>query len=317
MLSVLGVLPNTYAPHPLHAEDREYSETNCYADIIIEFLHARGDDPCAALGRTIRTDFEGDQWTFFKPDPRDLETLFGIDIHETQPYRSLPNQIAEQIERGRTLIVELDSWYLPDTQATAYRREHVKSSALIEAIDTASRRLHYFHNRSLYTLDGADYDGALRVNLEGDTEALPPYVELVRPDIGDGLQGEALRAEAVNIFRYHFERRPESNPFMRFSSSLTADLPRLLSLTHGEYHAYAFATTRMAGSAFELCAAHVDWLFGGDAASASASLARIVAGSKAVSFKLARKRPFDAAPLLETLGDAWEETIESLSALLA
>ena len=43
-----------------------------------------------AMGFTLRMDFEGDQWTFFKPPPEDLELLFGIDIHEMQPYRPLP-----------------------------------------------------------------------------------------------------------------------------------------------------------------------------------------------------------------------------------
>ena len=71
----------------------------------------------------MRIDFEGDQWTFFKPPPEDLERLFGVDIHEMQPYRPLPVQIAEQIEAGRTMIVELDRWFLPDTASTSYRRE--------------------------------------------------------------------------------------------------------------------------------------------------------------------------------------------------
>ena len=60
------------------------------------------------LGPRVRMDFEGDQWTFFKPPPEDLELLFGVDIHEMQPYRPLPDQIAEQIAAGRTMIVELD-----------------------------------------------------------------------------------------------------------------------------------------------------------------------------------------------------------------
>ena len=58
----------------------------------IELLHARGDEPLAALGFTLRMDFEGDQWTFFKPPPEDLEQLFGIDVHEMQPYRPLPSR---------------------------------------------------------------------------------------------------------------------------------------------------------------------------------------------------------------------------------
>ena len=73
--------------------------------------------PLAAMGCTVRMDFEGDQWTFFKPFPEDLELLFGIDVHEMQPYRPLPEQAAQQIAQDRTLIVELDSWYLPDTKA--------------------------------------------------------------------------------------------------------------------------------------------------------------------------------------------------------
>ena len=81
-------------PHAVHAGGQTYHETNCYTDILIELLHARGDEPLAVLGSTVRLDFEGDQWTFFKPHPADLEGLFGIDIHEMQPYRPLPSQIA-------------------------------------------------------------------------------------------------------------------------------------------------------------------------------------------------------------------------------
>src|SRR5271170_6023920 len=119
--SLFDLDARTDQPHPVHGPGRTYLETNCYTDIIVELLHARGDEPLAALGCLVRSDFEGDQWTFFKPPPDDLETLFGIDIHEMQPYRPLPLQIAEQLAVGRTLIVELDSWFLPDTAATSYR----------------------------------------------------------------------------------------------------------------------------------------------------------------------------------------------------
>ena len=47
-----------------------------------------------------------------------------------QPYRALPDQIAEQLAAGRTMTVELDAWFLPDTAATSYRREHVKTSVV-------------------------------------------------------------------------------------------------------------------------------------------------------------------------------------------
>ncbi len=182
-VSLLGSDPAGYHPHALHGPARAYRETNCYTDTLIELLHACGHEPLAAMGCTLRMDFEGDQWTFFKPFPCDLELLFGIDVHEMQPYRPLPEQAAEQIARGRTLIVELDSWYLPDTLATTYHAEHVKSSVVIEAIDPVGERLRYFHGTGLYDLSGEDYCGVFRLGLFSE-DVLPPYTELVRFDAG-------------------------------------------------------------------------------------------------------------------------------------
>src|SRR5262249_33193002 len=150
LVSLLGIEPEGYRPHVLHGADRTYLETNCYTDILIELLHARGAEPLAMMGCAARMDFEGDQWTFLKPFPQDLRCLYGLDIHEMQPYRPLPEQAAQQIAEGRTLIVELDSWYLPDTASTSYRREHVKSSVVIEAVDQAEQRLRYFHAAGYY-----------------------------------------------------------------------------------------------------------------------------------------------------------------------
>ena len=316
MLSLFDLDPQTYRPHALHDPARAYPETNCYADILIELIHARGDEPFAMLGGTIRTDFEGDQWTFFKPAPQDLERLFGVDIHEMQLYRPLPEQIEEQLGAGRTVIVELDSWYLPDTQSTAYRQEHVKSSAIIEAIDVGAERLRYFHNAGLYELSGDDYRGSLLLDAERDETYLPPYIELVRFDAGERLRGDNLMAASRSLFCEHFRRRPASNPFERFGVSLATHLPSLLASDHAYYHTYAFATVRMAGSAFEACAAHVDWLFDADGRDASEALETIVRGSKALSFKLARRRPFEVDAACAPLAAAWDDAMVALSKLL-
>lgn len=320
MLSLLHLDPLTYRPHPLHDPRRSFPETNCYADILIELVHARGDEPLAMLGGTIRTDFEGDQWTFFKPAPHDLERLFGVDIHEMQLYRPLPDQIRGQLRAGRTVIVELDSWYLPDTKSTSYRREHVKSSAAIEGIDVDSERLRYFHNSGLYELSGEDYRGALRLEpRDGDDDgdaSLPPYLELVRFDAGERLTGNALRDASRALFHDHFDSRPAVNPFAQFGYSLTDDLPSLLDSDHAYYHVYAFATVRMAGSAFEACASHVDWLFGPAGREAVHALETVVAGTKALSFKLARRRPFDVEAACNPLAAAWHEAVTALSKLV-
>jgi hypothetical protein len=313
MVSLLGLDPATYVPHSIHSgSDRTYTETNCYSDIVIELIHARGDEPLAVMGFTVRMDFEGDQWTFFKPPPEDLEALYALDIHEMQPYRPLPEQIAEQIATGRTIIVELDSWYLPDTASTSYRTEHVKSSIVAEAIDVSAERLHYFHNASLHELDGEDYRGVFRLGRPFSDDVLPPYTELVRFDAGERPQGEEVRRVARELLRGHLERRPESNPFQRFGDQLSRDLPRLLEGDAAGYHDYAFATVRMFGSAFEITASHVDWLLGSQGTTASAALGRIVEGSKVLSMRLARRRPFDPEPIVATLGEAWDEAMSSL-----
>ncbi len=312
MASLFGLDPATYRPHDLHvAEDRVYLETNCYMDVIIELLHARGDEPLAAMGSTVRLDFEGDQWTFFKPDPADLERLYGIDIHEMQPWRSIPTQIAELLEAGRTLTVELDAWLLPDTASTSYRTEHVKTTVIPEAIDLEGERLHYFHNGSLYELSGDDYRGIFRLEV-ADPALLPPYTELVRFDAGPRLAGAELRGASLDALRHHLAHAPATDPFARFGERLGADLPGLLDGDAATYHAYAFATVRMAGAGFELLGSHVDWLLGAAGAPAHEALGRIVDGAKVLGFRLARQRPFDPEPIVRDMSTAWADAMAAL-----
>jgi hypothetical protein len=311
VLSLSGKEPASYAPHLLHDSGRTYRESNCYTDIIIELLHACGYEPLAAFGHLVRMDFEGDQWSFFKPPPEDLELLFGIDIHEMQPYRPLPVQMAEQIELGRTMIVELDSWYLPDTATTSYRSEHVKTSVAADAIDVDGETLRYFHSAGLYELRGEDYRGVFRIG-EFSDDVLPPYTEIARFDAGRCLTDAELREAASLLLRRHLAKRPPENPFERFGVQLARELPALLTRGLDDYHAYAFATVRMAGSAFEIAASHLDWLLGGAAADAIAAMSEIVDGCKALSFRLARRRPFDAEPLIGSLAAAWDRAMGTL-----
>ena len=314
MRSLSGRDPEGYRQHPLHGDARSYAETNCYTDIIIELLHACGYEPLAAFASLVRMDFEGDQFTFFKPPPEDMETLFGIDIHEMQPYRPLPDQIAEQIERGRTIIVELDSWYLPDTASTSYRTEHVKTSVAADAIDTAAETLRYFHSAGLFELRDEDYRAVFRLTDGFSADVLPPYAELVRFDAGPGLEGEDLRAASLELLRHHLNLRPRENPFERFGAQLSEDLEELLQGDLESYHRYVFPTVRMAGAGFEIAASYAEWLFGADAAQAAGALHDIVDGCKALGFRLARRRRFDPEPAITGLGDAWSVAIDALEA---
>jgi Domain of unknown function (DUF1839) len=310
--SLTGQDPAAYQPHRLHADAPVYPETNCYTDVLIELIHARGLEPLAMFGHLVRMDFEGDQWTFFKPPPEDLERLFGIDIHEMQLYRSLGEAIAEQLATGRTIIVELDSFYLPDTASTSYRTAHVKTSVAAEAIDPGDERLRYFHNAGLWELAGEDYRGALRVGPVAP-EVLPPYTELVRFDAGEPLRDDSLRAAARATLARHLERRPASNPFERFGEQLERTLPALLVGGLDEFHAYAFATVRMSGSAFELAAAHTRWLLGAAGEPEATAMDEIVSGCKALSFRLARRASFETAPRIEKLALAWDLAMTGLT----
>jgi hypothetical protein len=316
-VSLLGLDPATYQRHFLHGPDRDYAETNCYTDILIEFVHAIGAEPLAMMGCVLPVDFEGDQWTFFKPRPEDVEALYGIDIHEMQPYRPLPEQIAEQIEAGRTLIVELDSFHLPDTAATSYGTAHVKSSVIAEAIDREAETLRYFHGDGYFELGGADYRGVFRLGREYSGDVLPPYTELLRLDAGPRLEGEELRGAARGMLRAQISRRPADNPFERFGAGLAAELPNLLAGDAQRYHDYAFATVRMVGSAFEVGASHVEWVLGDDGAEAAERMREIVAGCKTLSFKLARRREFDPAAAVEALASAWSAGFRELDRALA
>jgi hypothetical protein len=316
MVSLLGLDPAGYRRHPLHGEGRTYGETNCYMDIVLELVHARGDEPLAMLGHLVRQDFEGDQWTFFKPPPGDLELLYGIDIHEMQPWRALPDQVAEQLAAGRTMIVELDSWFMPDTVATDYRTAHVKTSVAFESIDREAERLRYFHNAGLHELSGEDYRGIFRLGEGRAPDILPPYAELVRFDAGPRLRGDDLHATARGLLGHHLARRPGDNPFERFGARLEQDLPELLAGDAAAFHAYAFPTVRMAGASFELLGDHVRWLVGeAEAAPVLIALERVVGACKVLSFRLARRRTFDPQAVLADATAAWDEAMTALATI--
>jgi hypothetical protein len=73
----------------------------------------------------------------------------------------------------------------------------------------------------------------------------------------------------------------------------------------------------MVGSAFEVGASHVSWLLQDAGAPAAAAMERIVEGSKALSFKLARRRAFDPEPAIAELASAWDEAFAALDRALA
>jgi len=318
MISLLNLDPSSYVPSALHGPDRTFRETNCYVDIWIELLHAQSINPASIMAFACTADFEGDQWTFLKPPPEELFRLYGIDVHEMQLYRPLLDHAVEQLTGGRTITVEVDSFYLPDTTATSYRRTHTKSSIAIEAVDVSGGRLRYFHNTGYYEVSGEDFDELFRLRRNFSDDVLPPYVEIVRFDAGPRLEGLELRRAVREMIGRQLARLPKRNPWSVFGERLGRDLPGLLRGTNNDYHAYAFATVRQAGAAFELLKSFVEWMGAPDsncAAAATGALERQVAGAKTMLFKLARQRAFDPTPLVTELAADWDITMRTMECL--
>jgi len=316
LISLFDLDPASYAAHPIHSDERTYSETNCYVDCLVEMLHAAGLEPEAMMAGAVAADFELDQWTFFKPTPDDLFRLYGIDLHEVQPYRGFPTLIATRLAAGQTVMPEVDSYYLPDVSATSYRTDHVKSTIVAESIDEDARVLRYFHNTGYHELSGEDYD-KLFATYSGDGH-LPTYVELLRFEAGPVPSGDDLRREARALLKEYLARRPADNPFARFSAELEADLPVMLEGSTEDFHAYAFHNPRMVGASMELLAGHVRWLFGdeGRAEKAAAQLDDVVGGSKMLLFRLARQRAFDVAGVVGPMAEAYDAAVTELDSLV-
>ncbi len=183
----------TYVPHELHGSQRVWAESNCYIDVWIEILHALDLDPYACLPHVLPVDFEGDQWTFFKPSHDDLFSLYGLDVHELNVWRPLIDNARSQLADGRLVLSEVDAFYLPDTAGTDYRTQHTKTTIGIQELDVEAGRLGYFHNGGYYVLQDTDFGAIFRLNVTPDPSYMPFFAELVRLDRRKRLAFATLR----------------------------------------------------------------------------------------------------------------------------
>jgi hypothetical protein len=318
--AVPGLAAGARVHHPLHGETSDWPETNCYADFWIELLHALQLEPLAMLGHTLAVDFEGDQWTFFKPSQHDLRDLYGIDVQEMTVWRPLEEHAVEHLAAGKLLAVEADSFWLPDTTGTDYRNKHTKTTIVIAEIDPQARRLGYFHNAGYFELGGEDYASVFRIGAARDPADLPLFAELLHVERRVQRAGAQLAQRALVLLREHFEWRPAKNPFTRFGERFERDLPHMREAGLDHYHAWAFASIRQAGAAFELAAAHLDWLarFGHPHLEAAAKNFReISSANKSLILKGARAahtgKAFDAGEPTRAMARAWDAGMAQLS----
>ena len=308
-----GLQADTYQHHFLHEHDCLWPEKNCYTDVWIELIHTLGCDPIAMFSFVHTADFEGDQWTFFKPVHAELRQLYGIDVQELTVWRPLLEHAQEYLSVGKFICCEVDSFYLPDTAGTNYRRQHAKTTILMASLDIPSRRLGYFHNAGYFDLSGDDFSHLFRMTDAPDASYLTPYAEFVRIDQLIRQTPSELAERSFEFFQNHFNNRPLTNPFTRFRQRLLRDRDELQLSSLAHYHAWAFASIRQAGAAFELAAAHLRWLadWGHPAlVDAAVCFDSISVASKTLILKGARSvnagKPLEAAELLTTMEHNWE-----------
>ncbi|MFI5032233.1 MAG: DUF1839 family protein [Reyranellales bacterium] len=293
---ILGLSAATWKPQALHDPDRIWLETNCYVDVWAELLPALGHPAEAALAFTVRQDFEGDHFTFFKFPLEDLEALFGLVVQELAIYDSVESHTLAQLQRGRAVLIEVDSHWLPDA-GPSYRKEHVKTTVAAIALDRAHKRFGYFHNTSYHELSGEDYEELFR---KPTGDHLFPYVEFVKRH-GVALVGTALRQRSLELLRAHLGRRPKGNPIAAWRAALPGHLEMLAARDMDYFHLYAFNLPRQLGANFEMLGTYLDWLAEPALAEPAAAARRIAEGAKAIQFQLARmanRRRFDVTRLV-------------------
>ena len=308
-----------YGAHALHAPECIWLEKNCYVDLWIELLHAQGMDPHAMLPFVVALDFEGDQWTFFKPPHAELRALYGIDVQELTVWRPLLEHALEHVGAGKLLSMEADAWWLPDTAGTDYREAHGKTTIVINDVDIEARRLGYFHNAGYFSLEGEDFVKTFW--LDGEAPVLPPYAELIRVDRAVVRDAATLRALSRQLLAEQLSWRPADNPVERFRARFATDLPDLQQAGLPRYHKWAFAGLRQLGAASELAAEYLRWQWG-DAAPAPAIQAfeRIANLAKTLTLKSARAvnsgRASRCQRKLRRDGAAWQIAMDATVAAL-
>lgn len=310
-----GIDPAAYAPHALHSSKRMWPETNCYVDLWIEVLSARELSPEAMLGFTVTQDFEGDQFTFFKVPLEDLESLYDIRVTELAIFDRVEAHVAEQIRRGRLCLVEMDSYFMPDTQGVGYRQEHGKTTVGINRLDLAGRSMDYFHNGGFFRVEGADFDGVFQLDQPEGSLPFLPYTEFAKfPDRQMTLAHQ--RETASLLLKRHVARRPHGNPIAAFAAVFPTQVEAIADRPFGYFHKYAFNTLRQFGANFELLASHLAWLDKASYEHAIADALKISENAKTVQFQLARaitRKKFDPlASALDPAVAAWNRLMDDL-----
>jgi hypothetical protein len=167
-------------------------------------------------------------------------------------------------------------------------------------------------------LEREDFAGMLA--MDNTAPRLAPHVESVKFPPRLRRHRRAVVGTSVELLRTHLARCPDENPFQRYAATFANDLASLGGQPLTRFHAYAFATLRQCGAAFDLACAYLHWLQSHgepELEQIATNCAVIASTAKALQLKTARfvstGRAFDPSPLLDTMAVTWETVVSALS----
>ncbi len=213
-------------------------------------------------------------------------------------------------------------FFLPDTRAISYHREHAKTTIGIDVIDPEARRLGYFHHTDYHLLDGDDYDGVLKPHAAhdgSDGRALYPHVEFVK-HVRDPLTGTLLAEVSADPLCAHLLRRPLHSPVSCWRAAFPEHVDTMLARSEAYARLYALNVMRQLGMNFKLLAHYLHWMRkqGFDIPVQTHTSARKIANEMMVmQCRLARTLSRRRHELCESSFDVMEEAYERVVPPLA
>jgi len=255
--------PRGRAALPLHGGNPVWSHANHHIDLWVELLHAWGLDPLAALPFAVAQDFEADQFTLATFPQGDLERLYGIACCELSTYDRLEAHIAAQTGRGNVVLLEVDSFYLPQS-VNAYRRHHARSYIGIDVLVPEACAMGYFHGDGYHTASGDDYAAILhRAAIPFDSRErqamIMPRAQVVRRRLPPQDEAALLRI-SLELLRHYLARRPRANPITTFRAAFPRHLEQLMGRGEPAFQVYAASVLRQLGANFEMLGRYLRWL---------------------------------------------------------
>ena len=262
-LRVWDLDAGAYARHALHRGDRAWPEVELLRGPLGRTAPCGGRRAAGRAALHARRRRRGRSVDLLQVSVSRSRALYGVDVFELNIWRPLPIHISRAARPGPPRH-RRSGRLLPARHGghARIRREHVKTSIGIQALDAQRRRLGYFHNAGYYELLG----GRLRWRLPprrppADPMYLPPYVEVAKLDARPRRVGpRAASTRRWRCFAAHLARRPTENPFRRYAAAFPPTSNGSPANPSARFHGYAFATLRQCGAAFELAAAYLRWL---------------------------------------------------------